>query len=472
MSMIFSDGPSAFVGQPPNTERDFYIVKGFLRAARLNNVDPAEGYIRAAQPPYTGYVYTSKQPGIIAGLIIIIVAITVATGSRLALRVSMTQLRFGADDWACIVAAAFGLTYTICQLQMVLRGGGKHIWDATYEDYNTFVYYGTIDKWMFYLTVGFVKLSLALFIRRLAQHISTFWRWFCDFFIFTLVVYIGLAVFWDVLSCTPFRSQWDRLYSGQLDEPGVCHFEGIQGKFFNITHVVQGVMLLASPIIILWRVRMDRAKKTRLFIIWASGAIAVLCGLMRLIRADFTSDLTWDYAELLIWTSLDVAIGIITISLPVLDAWLAGAWRDAVTRIGGGGRSRGSGERHNGNSYNNITNPNYSKSGSGRSYGHGTTIRTGRDADEETVIGTTLSPTPNHKFSESLEEILNPSHDDAGVDIGGGEGGGKPMEMRIFTKHEFNVRYSAASPSLLEEGESRPARGYDKRFVTGLENDH
>lgn len=105
MSMIFKDGPSALVGQPPNTERDYYIVRGFLRAARLDDADPALGYVRAAQPPYPGYEYTSKQPGIIAGLIIIIVAITVATVSRLALRVSMTQLRFGADDWATIAAA-------------------------------------------------------------------------------------------------------------------------------------------------------------------------------------------------------------------------------------------------------------------------------------------------------------------------------------------------------------------------------
>ncbi|KAK7923213.1 hypothetical protein PG985_007284 [Apiospora marii] len=464
MSMIFQDGPSAFVGQPPNTERDYYIVKGFLRGARLDDADPAMGYVLAAQPPHPGYEYTSKQPGIIAGLIIIIVAITVATVSRLALRVSMTQLRFGADDWASIAAAAFGLTYTVCQLQMVLRGGGKHIWDATYEDYNTFNYYGTIDRWMFYLTVGFVKLSLALFIRRLAQNISRFWRWFCDFFIFTLVVYIGLAVFWDVLSCSPFQAQWDRYYSGRLEKPSVCYLEEVQGQFFNITHVVQGVMLLASPVIILWNVHMDRAKKTRLFIIWASGTIAVLCGLMRLIRGDFSGDITWDYAELLIWTSLDVAIGIITINLPILDACLAGAWRDAVTRVGGRGRSERS--RHNNNSYNNINERDYAKQDSSRSYGHGTMIKTGRDDDD--VTGTTLSTLPKHKYSESAEEILRPKNDDST-----GEGaGGAPMEMKIFTTHEYNVRYSTASPALTEAGEARPAKGYDKRFVTGLEDDH
>lgn len=95
---------SAFVGQPPNTERDYYIVRGFLRGAGLYHVDPALGYTPAAKPPTPGYTYTSKQPGIIVGLIIIIVAITTATVTRLVLRASMSQMRFGPDDWATMAA--------------------------------------------------------------------------------------------------------------------------------------------------------------------------------------------------------------------------------------------------------------------------------------------------------------------------------------------------------------------------------
>lgn len=229
-----------------------------------------------------------------------------------------------------------GITYTVCQIIMATKGGGNHIWDATYEDYNIFNYYGVIDKPIFYVTVGFVKISLTLFIRRLADRSSKYWKWFCDFFLVTLVLYVAAAIFWELFTCSPAQAQWDKLYAGELETPAVCFATAVQGKVLNITHVVQGVVLLLSPMVILWTVRMDKHKKRRLFVMWGVGLIAVLCGLMRHLRADFTSDVMWDYTELLIWTALDVCVGIITISLPVMDAWLAGAWRGAVTKLGGG----------------------------------------------------------------------------------------------------------------------------------------
>lgn len=94
---------SAFVGLAPNTERDWYIVRGLLRAVGMPNADPAYGYVLA--PKNAGDVYTSKRPAVITGLIIVLVAITCVTGTRLALRASMSQMRFGIDDWATIAAA-------------------------------------------------------------------------------------------------------------------------------------------------------------------------------------------------------------------------------------------------------------------------------------------------------------------------------------------------------------------------------
>lgn len=104
-----SNSTSAFVGYPPNTQRDFYIVRGFLRGVGLGATNATLGYTRASKKPYDGYTYTSKTPGIIAGLSIVIVAIVAATGARLFLRASMSQMRFGADDWATIIAAVSNL---------------------------------------------------------------------------------------------------------------------------------------------------------------------------------------------------------------------------------------------------------------------------------------------------------------------------------------------------------------------------
>lgn len=93
-------------------------------------------------------------------------------------------------------------------------------------------------------------------------------------------------------------------------------------------------MLLTSPFVILWKVRMEIKKKIRLFMIWAVGLVVVLFGLMRMLDANFTADVTWTYTELLVWTSLDVSVGIVVISLPVLDAWLASGVRTALTKMG------------------------------------------------------------------------------------------------------------------------------------------
>lgn len=98
-----ANASSAFVGAAPNTERDWYIVRGLLRAVKMPELDPAGGYILA--PENTGDDYTSKRPAVIAGLVIVLVAITCVTGTRLILRAAMSSMRFGVDDWATIAAA-------------------------------------------------------------------------------------------------------------------------------------------------------------------------------------------------------------------------------------------------------------------------------------------------------------------------------------------------------------------------------
>ncbi|KAH8676145.1 hypothetical protein BX600DRAFT_546837 [Xylariales sp. PMI_506] len=388
---------SAFVGSPPNTKNDYYIVQGFLWNVYLYDADPNLGYSLAITKPHEDYTYSSRKQEITAGLSIVLVAIVLPTLGRLYLRMFLSRLRFGADDLATIVAAIMGIIYTTLQIVMVENGGGMHIWDVTYKEYNIFNYYGVIEETIYYVTVGFIKISLTLFIRRLADRVSKFWIWFCDIFLVTLVAYIILGIFWPLFACNPARSQWDKLYAGQLAAPPTCLDPYPQIEVLNITHIVQGAILLLSPIVILWTVSIGRAKKIRLFVTWACGLIAVLCGLMRQIRADWTSDITWDYTELLAFTSLDVSVGIITISLPVMDAWLAGAWRRAVDRIQVTYRSVvRSGNTTNAEAGSAGVDVTVSAGAAVRHiYGNGSTVR-------NTVLGSSLV----RQYSDSAEEMI------------------------------------------------------------------
>ncbi|TID20020.1 hypothetical protein E6O75_ATG07480 [Venturia nashicola] len=320
---------SALIGNPPNTQRDWYIVRGLLRVVGMGETDPASGFVLAARKTD---ITESKRSSIIAGLVVSLVIILSVTLTRLALRLSVATMRFGIDDWATIAAAGMGLTYTTCQLIMAIKGGGDHIWEHTYEDYNTFNYYGVLDKIVFYATVALIKTSLALFIRRLTTGISKKWRRFCDFFLLTLALYLVSATIWFLFTCDPLRAQWDLLYRGQLEETPSCIDGLLWGRIYNVAHVVQGVVLLLSPMVILWKVRIEIKKKIRLFFIWGCGLLAVLCGLMRMLDANFTSDIFWSYTQLLIWTALDVTVGIVVISLPVLDDMIAANVRKAILK--------------------------------------------------------------------------------------------------------------------------------------------
>jgi hypothetical protein len=74
-------------------------------------------------------------------------------------------------------------------------GAGRHTYESTYEEYNLYFYYLSVCRIIFYVSVGLIKISITLFIRRLADRASKKWRLFADIFLGTVVIYILLAIF-------------------------------------------------------------------------------------------------------------------------------------------------------------------------------------------------------------------------------------------------------------------------------------
>lgn len=169
---------------------------------------------------------------------------------------------------------------------------------------------------------------------------------------------------------------------------------------------------------------MEWKKKMRLFMIWGVGLLVVLFGLLRMVRADFTSDLTWTYTNLLIWTSLDITVGIVVISLPVMDAWLAGGWRKAMTKMG---RTSNSGGGAGKSGYGNL-----------KGSGFGTTMKSagGRSvARRKRVHGSSPGDT------ESTQGILTRDK----KEVGG-------MELAIIRTDEYAVQYTHMDEDQETEG--------------------
>lgn len=177
-------------------------------------------------------------------------------------------------------------------------------------------------------------------MRRIADRASRAWTIVADVFIATVAAYTIAAMFSNIFICSPPRAAWDMAYGGQIPAPGVvCKNAILSTKILSTVHVVQGALLLLTPIVILWKVKMDTWKKCRLFFIWAAGGFAVIGGLLQhLTVVIVTDDIFWQYPGILIWVSVDLCLGILTASLPVLDAAIMGSLRAARTMLGSSGQ--------------------------------------------------------------------------------------------------------------------------------------
>ncbi|EXF77063.1 hypothetical protein CFIO01_01710 [Colletotrichum fioriniae PJ7] len=338
-------GTSAFVGQPPATQNDYYIAKGLFRMAGMTNANPMTGYyVAAKQPP--DYNHETKVPGVLAGLIFVILAIVAPTAARIWLRLRRgSVMQFGWDDWTVVVAALLALVYPIAQLHsLAIRSASLHVWEVTYEQFNNGVLVAMVSKTAFFVAVGIIKLSIAIFMRRLADRLPRWWRIACDIFIGSTLAYILLAIFLNVFACSPPAAQWNLATRGRRESAPSCINIDIQSEILTGFHVAQGLVLLAAPAVILLKIRIAMAKRIRLFAIWMIGGLAVLSGLLHQILPTLTNDYTWDYTEALIWACLDLSLGVVTASLPVLDSLMEEYWRRAKTTMvksyGGNASSR------------------------------------------------------------------------------------------------------------------------------------
>ena len=83
-----------------------------------------------------------------------------------------------------------------CQMCAVIYGGArKHMYDITYEEDGSFQKFANIDKQLFFLAVGSVKVSICLFNLRLTSITSKPWIIFSNIFLFLFLAYIMVVLF-------------------------------------------------------------------------------------------------------------------------------------------------------------------------------------------------------------------------------------------------------------------------------------
>ena len=140
--------------------------------------------------------------------------------------------------------------------------------------------YGMISALLYLPGACLIKISITLFNRRITGLASRTWRWINDAFLGILVCYMIIYTIWLGTRCKANNYALVRL--GQATDPPRCNvLQGVHLSLgLGVTHVILDFCLLCTPIIVLWKVQMDRSKKIRPFIVFAVGSVSCVGAMM------------------------------------------------------------------------------------------------------------------------------------------------------------------------------------------------
>ncbi|KAG5926035.1 hypothetical protein E4U42_003721 [Claviceps africana] len=256
----------------------------------------------------------SNAESLVATCIVMLIMSWIAVGLRTYTRIALMK-SCQADDILMLVAQALFTVTCSIQFEGVNYGVGRH--DAAISDDDDKV---AAIKWQalgvanYILNMMFVKLSIGLFLLRIATKKPYIWV------IRTVLIVIALwsiGLFtWDIFQCSPIAKQWDyRLTDGNCagaDEVLTAAYA------LSVMTVVTDWFFALIPIPMLWEVKMTMQAKVTVFAILGLGIFASIATLIRikfLTSIENTDDILFRPTNASIWSLVEVGVAITASSL-------------------------------------------------------------------------------------------------------------------------------------------------------------
>ncbi|KAJ5194221.1 hypothetical protein N7491_001557 [Penicillium cf. griseofulvum] len=238
---------------------------------------------------------------IIAGLFVL---------SRLAIRFHHSHL--GSDDWMILASLVIHRTLTHIKLA-VHYGYGKHSIDLTQNNRVAALKWFFGAQVVYKIVIAVNKLSfLCLYLRIFPQR--TF-RWICYYGLGVISVWGAAYVFLTIFQCKPMASFWDKT----IKNPNCLDKEGLWMSY-SVINIIFDLLILALPIYPLSQLRLQRAKKIGLLVVFGMGTFVCVTTIMRistLVQSATDADPTSGPIPATIWSVVEANTGIICTCLPV-----------------------------------------------------------------------------------------------------------------------------------------------------------
>ncbi|KAK2601584.1 hypothetical protein QQS21_004819 [Conoideocrella luteorostrata] len=225
-------------------------------------------------------------------------------------------------DWAVFATIFLRLSATIVNVKgLVANGLGRDIWTLSPPEVERFAIYFYAIQIMYFLEITMMKLTWGLFylsifpapvIRRLLWATMAF------------IASSGLAfVLVAAFQCTPVSYNWRQHF--EKDATGTCIDENALAWSNAAISIIADFWLIAIPVIQVQRLKLHWKKKLGVIVMFLTGLFVTIVSVIRLRSiVNFSKSLnpTWDQSEIVLWSTIEVSVGMIGLCLPSIRLML------------------------------------------------------------------------------------------------------------------------------------------------------
>jgi hypothetical protein len=171
---------------------------------------------------------------------------------------------------------------------------------------------------VFYVYVGVVKMSIALFNIRLTSLTTWFWKTINWAFLVLCTAYTFVALFLNVFKCNPQYASFNLLRIADSGKVPKCLSVNHMNSILRV-NLALDFTALAIPVIVIWKVQMSWKKKARIFALLSVGLIACIASVMTLVsQYTLEKDPLWNYTTLLAWIMVELVVSLTAACAPTL----------------------------------------------------------------------------------------------------------------------------------------------------------
>ncbi|RKF56660.1 putative pth11-like integral membrane protein [Erysiphe neolycopersici] len=256
--------------------------------------------------------HANKGPKVIAIIIIFPSIALVAVILRLFTRIKLIHYH-AIDDWIAVVALLFSIATSVFFALQVENGMGRHYRYLTHEEGVNFYKTLYLSIIIYNVSLLFIKFSILLQYLRVATNKKV--RLACYLVMLFTIVYGIEAFFTGVFHCWPISRFWGDKDTGKCINKPILWF---LNSGLNITN---DLLLLVLPIFILRASSLPRKQKVSICLILSLGGFAAIVSIWRLYAlfiVSISNDISWDIAEMAIWSCIELNVGITCACLSTL----------------------------------------------------------------------------------------------------------------------------------------------------------